>query len=188
MARPEIAALGKRAAAAAVNADGAPRRSAWRLALAALSASAAVAAAGPSAAPAAPVTSRIAYTRLYAGPDGVSHFAAAQLVLASVPGAPGLAGALPVNILGDVKGVAFARLAAGATEDWHVSPQRLLMVCVQGTVEITAADGQKRLLAPGQFMLIEDATGKGHITRVVGATDHVALAMTVPPGWPQAPP
>jgi hypothetical protein len=188
MARPEIAALGKRAVAAAVNANDAPRRSAWRLALAALSASAAVSAAGPPAAPAAPATSRIAYTRLYAGPDGVSHIAAAQLLLASVPGAPGLAGVLQVNTLGDVKGAVFARLPAGATEDWHVAPQRLLMVCVQGTVEITAADGQKRLLSPGHFMLIEDTTGKGHITHVVGATDHVALAMTVPPGWPQAQP
>lgn len=135
-----------------------------------------------AAPPAAPYT--LAYTRLYVGADGVSHFASQQLALARRPGAAGLPGVMPVNVLGDAKGVTFARLAAGATEDWHVAPSRLLLLCVQGTVEITAADGQKRRLTPGQFILVEDTTGKGHITHVVGATDHVALAMEPPAGWP----
>jgi uncharacterized cupin superfamily protein len=56
------------------------------------------------------------------------------------------------------------------------------MVCVRGVVEITAGDGQKRRLAPGQFMLLEDTTGKGHVTHATGPEDHVALAVPVPEG------
>jgi quercetin dioxygenase-like cupin family protein len=91
-------------------------------------------------------------------------------------------GSLAVNRLGDAKGVLFAQLKAGATEDWHVAPRRQLMVCVRGLVEITAGDGQKRRLGPGQFMLLEDTSGKGHITHATGAADHVALAIPVPDG------
>jgi quercetin dioxygenase-like cupin family protein len=90
--------------------------------------------------------------------------------------------ALAVNRLGDAQGVLFAQLKAGATEDWHVAPRRQLMVCVQGVVEITAGDGQKRRLAPGQFMLLEDTTGKGHVTHATATADHVALAVPVSDG------
>jgi len=89
-----------------------------------------------------------------------------------------------VNRLGDLKGVMFAKLKAGTTEDWHVAPQRQFMLCVRGMVEITAADGEKRRIAPGQFMLLEDIAGRGHQTRTVGNEDHVALALPVPEGIP----
>ncbi len=89
---------------------------------------------------------------------------------------------LAVNRLGDAQGVLFAQLKAGATEDWHVAPRRQLMVCMRGVVEITAGDGQKRRLAPGQFMLLEDTAGKGHVTHATGSEDHVALAVPVPDG------
>jgi hypothetical protein len=129
---------------------------------------------------------KVAYTRLYSGPDGVSHFAREELILALRPGGQGLE-ALAVNRIGDVKGVTFAQLKAGATEDWHVAPQRILMVCVRGIAEITAGDGQKRRLTPGEFMLLEDTTGKGHITHALGTEDHVALAIPVEEGVPARP-
>jgi hypothetical protein len=156
-------------------------RSASRRALlsAALAMSAAVCAAPP-----APVSSGLAYIRIYTGPDGLSHFDSGKLVLSAVPGGAGLAGVMPVNIVGDARNVTFARLAAGATEDWHVTPYRMVLLCVQGTVEVTAADGQKRRLTPGQFLLAEDTSGKGHVTHVVGAVDHVALAFVPPATWP----
>ncbi len=56
------------------------------------------------------------------------------------------------------------------------------MVCLRGLVEITAGDGQKRRIKPGEFMLLEDLTGKGHITHAAGSEDHVALAVPVADG------
>jgi len=62
----------------------------------------------------------------------------------------------------------------------------MLLLCVQGRDghAITVADGPKPRLTRGQLILLEDTTGKGHITHVVGATDHVAVAMEPPAGWP----
>jgi hypothetical protein len=126
--------------------------------------------------------STVSFTRLYTDANGVSHFSKEALPLAPVPGAGGMEGTLAVNRIGDVKGVTFAQLKAGATEDWHIAPRRQFMVCVRGIVEITASDGQKERMTPGQFMLLEDTTGKGHITHAAGTEDHVALAVPVPDG------
>lgn len=119
------------------------------------------------------------YIRLYTGADGVSHFSSEELPLAQA-GTTGVLASLAVNRIGDSQGVLFARLKAGATEDWHIAPRRQFMVCVRGLVEITAGDGAKRRLKPGQFMLLEDTTGKGHRTHALGKEDHVALAVPVP--------
>jgi hypothetical protein len=96
-----------------------------------------------------PATDTLAYVRLYADAKGITHFADEQLVLTRAG-----AGATPeqllyVNRLGDLNGVMFAKLKAGTTEDWHVAPKRQFMLCVRGMVEITAADGEKRRIAPG---------------------------------------
>jgi quercetin dioxygenase-like cupin family protein len=88
--------------------------------------------------------------------------------------------ALASHRLGDVNDAMFAMLKAGAREDWHAAPQRLIVLCLRGVAEITVADGEKRLVKPGQFMLLEDTRGKGHITRVVGSEDHVALMIAIP--------
>jgi hypothetical protein len=126
---------------------------------------------------------KLTYARLYTGPDGNTHFVDEELPL-TMSGSPGAEGSLAVNRLGDVKGAMVASLKAGATEDWHVAPRRQFMFCLRGIVEVTAGDGSKRRVLPGQFVLLEDLTGKGHITHSAGTEDHVALAIPVPEGVP----
>ncbi len=143
--------------------------------------------ADPPAAPAkksamASNASTVSFTRLYTDANGASHFSKEVLPLAPVAGGQGMEANLAVNRIGDSNGVIFAQLKAGSTEDWHVAPRRQFMVCVRGIVEITASDGQKERMTPGQFMLLEDTTGKGHITHAAGTEDHVALAVPVPDG------
>jgi quercetin dioxygenase-like cupin family protein len=128
-------------------------------------------------------TSKVPYIRLYPGPDGVSHFVDEELRLAPIGGS-GVEAPLAVNRLGDVKGAMFASLEAGATEDWHPAPRRQFMICLRGIVEVTAGDGEKRRITPGQILLLEDVTGKGHITHAAGTEDHVAIAIPVPDGIP----
>jgi hypothetical protein len=130
----------------------------------------------------APAPSSVSFTRLYTDANGVSHFSKETLPLAPVAGGQGMEASLAVNRIGDAKGVTFAQLKAGATEDWHIAPRRQFMVCVRGIVEITASDGRKERMTPGQFMLLEDTNGKGHITHAAGTQDHVALAVPVPDG------
>jgi hypothetical protein len=131
-----------------------------------------------------PTTGTLPYVRLYSDASGISHFADEQLVLTPAGASATAEERLLVNRLGDLKGVMFAKLKAGTNEDWHVAPRRQFMLCVRGIVEITAADGQKRRMTPGQFMLLEDVSGRGHRTYAVGDEDHVALALPVPEGVP----
>ena len=124
-------------------------------------------------------TGTLSFSRLYTGPDGVSHWVDEKLQLAA-RGTQGLEALMASAAIGDVKGAFMAQLKAGATEDWHIAPRRQFMVCLRGLVEVTAADGQKRTLKPGEFALLEDTSGKGHITHAAGKDDHVALALPVP--------
>ena len=39
-----------------------------------------------------------------------------------------------------------------------------------------------RQFGPGSVILMDDTTGKGHITRVPGKVDHVAIAIPAPAG------
>ena len=125
-----------------------------------------------------PATGTLSFSRLYTGPDGVSHWSDEKLQLAS-RGTEGLEALMATARIGDVKGSFIAMLKAGATEDWHPAPRRQFMFCLGGLVEVTAGDGQIRRAKPGEFLLLEDTSGKGHVTHAAGTDDHVALALPV---------
>jgi quercetin dioxygenase-like cupin family protein len=130
-----------------------------------------------------PSQNQLTYWRLYSTPDGSSRWAEEALPLAQ-SGSNTPEERLATYRLGDIKGAIVASLKAGTTEDWHVAPRRQFMFCLRGIVEVTAGDGQKKRVLPGQFVLLEDLTGKGHITHSAGTEDHVALAIPVPDGVP----
>jgi hypothetical protein len=44
-------------------------------------------------------------------------------------------------------------------------------------LEIEIGDGTKRQLVPGDVLVAEDLTGKGHITRGVGEDPRISLAV-----------
>ena len=39
---------------------------------------------------------------------------------------------------------------------------------IAGELEVEAGDGERRRFGPGSVVLLEDVSGKGHFTRVVG--------------------
>lgn len=122
---------------------------------------------------------KLSYSRLYTTADGNSHFSDETVDLAPL-GTGGIEGQLAAYRLGDVKGAMLLQLKAGVTEPYHIAPRRQIMFCLRGIVEVTAGDGTKRRALPGQFILLEDTKGKGHITHSVGPEDHVALAFPLP--------
>jgi len=68
--------------------------------------------------------------------------------------------------------VAVASLSFRATDgsydlDWHNAPRRQYIVNLEGSVEITTSDGKSRVIGPGEIILAEDTTGKGHLSRAV---------------------
>ena len=51
----------------------------------------------------------------------------------------------------------------------HNAPERLLIVQVDGTVEVEVSDGEIRRFGPGSALVVEDTTGEGHVTRSLSA-------------------
>ncbi len=126
------------------------------------------------------------YVHLYSDAHGVSHFRDEELTLHSQGPAAGDSRALsaPEALisyqLSDVPGATLLLLKRGAVEDWHKAPRRMYLIVVQGMSEVTTSDGEVRRFGLGSVLLVDDTTGKGHITRAVGKVDHVALTIPAP--------
>ncbi len=113
------------------------------------------------------------YVQLYADHAGESHFKQVDLSLSEAdyrPPAPLMfvSHAFPTNAL------QFVRLPSGWNGEGIHPPQHQFIVCVQGQIEITASDGEKRTFGPGAAVRMEDTSGKGHRTHVKGSQDWVA--------------
>jgi len=59
-------------------------------------------------------------------------------------------------------GVIFRQMPTTYDLDWHPAPRRQYIVILDGTVQITASDGEVRILNAGGIALVEDVAGKGH--------------------------
>lgn len=108
----------------------------------------------------------IMVTRIYTGPDGQSHAEEIELKLNG-----------RVSEMMKATGVQFSRTPAGRFSDWHVGPRRQYVITLSGRGEIEVAGGKKISMGPGHINLIEDTTGKGHTTRVVGTEDRITIAI-----------
>jgi len=74
-----------------------------------------------------------------------------------------------------VTGAEIHRGAPGQVLDWHPGPRRQYVITLSGQGEIEVAGGKVIPDAPGHIVLVEDTTGKGHITRTTGTEDRVTL-------------
>ena len=103
----------------------------------------------------------IPVTRVYTGEDGESHFEELEVAIDE---------STPLGQLSELQpatGVIFRRTEAGQDLDWHNAPQRQYVVLLTGPdVEIEVGDGTVRRFSAGSVILVEDTTGRGHITRV----------------------
>ena len=60
-------------------------------------------------------------------------------------------------------------MAAGTVMDWHPAPRRQLVIHISGQLEIALADGTAHVFGPASARLMDDVTGRGHLTRVLGS-------------------
>jgi hypothetical protein len=93
--------------------------------------------------------------RLFALPDGTSSMERVEVKLEG--GRSRLLGGTGVQIV---------KMAPNNFVDWHVGPRRQIICTIAGEGELETGDGQKLTVKPGVITLIDDLTGKGHITRV----------------------
>lgn len=100
----------------------------------------------------------MAIFRLYAGADGQS-----RIEDQSVSSHPMLTTPLTAAH------IVFNQMPAGTFIDWHPAPRRQYVIILSGQLEIGLGDGTVRRFGAGDARLVEDITGTGHTTRVVGA-------------------
>ncbi len=110
------------------------------------------------------------YTRVYADENGESHFEDVEVELSSVDFAPP-APPLDLSAFAPATQYGFCRAPAGWLGDWHPAPRRQIIFYLAGEIEAEVSDGEVRRFGPGSVTLVEDTTGKGHKSRVVGTTD-----------------
>ena len=119
--------------------------------------------------------------RIYATPDGESHFGDADIAMPMMPLFPdetpfGLSAHYPASR------IRFVHVPAGVCEvSWHRPPERVLAVWLDGIVEFETSDREVQQVSAGGFVLVEDTYGKGHISRHPAEGQNTIL-ITLPNG------
>ena len=139
------------------------------------------AAAAQDAAPHKPII----ITRIFTGPDGLSHAEDIELKL----GPRGVADMLKAT------GAEFSRrpptpgadprnkaASPADSKEWHTGPARQFVITLTGNSEVEVSGGVHVAAGPGHINLIEDTTGKGHITRNFGPDDRVVITVPLADG------
>lgn len=127
----------------------------------------------------------VVITRIFTGPDGLAHAEDIELNLNSrgatemlkATGAefsvrPPTAGANPRN----------TAATDASAPGWHTGPARQFVITLSGSSEVEVSGGVHVVAGPGHINLIEDTTGKGHITRNFGPDDRIALTIPLADG------
>jgi hypothetical protein len=114
------------------------------------------------------------YVRVYADADGESHFEDVHLPTGRHSSPTGTEEARTAPVATD--GVVFRTVLSEASDTTpHTAPERLLIVLLDGSVEIEVSDGEVRRFGPGSALVLEDTTGKGHVTRGVSGEPRATL-------------
>ena len=119
----------------------------------------------------------VEYLRIFADAQGDSHFDTITVEQSLAIGAPPAA---PFYVSGDkpASKYRFYSFQPGWVGDWHPCPARQFLALMSGAVEMETTDGTVRRLKPGDLVLLEDVSGRGHVTRNTG--DGYATFLVVP--------
>jgi hypothetical protein len=112
-------------------------------------------------------------TRIYTGDDGESHFEDVEVPLVD----RGHIGA--ISPLEQATGIVFRETGGDYDFDFHNAPRRQYVINLDAAVEIEIGDGSKRVLAPGDILLAEDTTGRGHRSRAVDGKPRRSIFVTL---------
>jgi hypothetical protein len=99
---------------------------------------------------------------VYEDANGESHFRDIEVDWVEETPTGKLSKRLPAT------GIVFRETITDFEDSWHRAPRRQYVISLAGGVEITASDGETRRIGAGEIVLVEDTTGKGHITKSSG--------------------
>ncbi len=118
------------------------------------------------------------YTRVYSDAAGDSHFEDVDVPMTAVSFAPP-APPMDLSAFSSAARVGFLRASPDWIGDWHPAPKRQWMIYLAGRVEAEVTGGERREFGPGSVTLVEDTTGTGHRSRVVGPDDVVLAVVQI---------
>ena len=110
---------------------------------------------------------------LYVDEQGESHFRDIDVQWVEERQHSKLSARLPAN------GIIFRETAGDYDLDWHPAPRRQYIINLDGGVQITASDGESRVIGAGEVLLVEDVTGNGHLSKSVGGKMRHSIFVTV---------
>ena len=99
---------------------------------------------------------------LYCDANGESHWRDVEVQWVEERNSSKLSARLPAN------GIIFRETSGDYDLSWHPAPRRQYIINLDGGVQITASDGEARVINAGEVVLVEDITGKGHLSKSVG--------------------
>ena len=99
---------------------------------------------------------------IYVDAAGETHFRDIAVEWAEEGPAGKLSRRLPAS------GIIFRETAGDYDLDWHPAPRRQYIINLDAGVQITASDGETRVIGAGEVLLVEDVAGKGHLSKAVG--------------------
>lgn len=99
---------------------------------------------------------------LYVDEDGETHFRDVDIEWSSESPSGKLTDRLPAT------GIIFRQVQPDYDLDWHPAPRRQYIINLDAGVRITASDGEARIIGAGEVILVEDVSGKGHLSQAVG--------------------
>ncbi len=126
-----------------------------------------------------PGAQSLRYVRVHDGNDGERHFEDVDVELEFAPFAPPAA---PIAVSDSLP--ASAVVFFGGPENWfgdfHPTPHRQFCMICAGQVELQTTDGETRRFSPGDLLLLDDLSGRGHISRVVGPNPLAGVFVQLP--------
>jgi quercetin dioxygenase-like cupin family protein len=119
----------------------------------------------------------VTYHRIYVDAMGDSHFDTVTIEQGLARAAPPAA---PFYVSEDrpASNYRFYSFEPGWIGELHPAPTRQFLALMSGAVEMETTDGTVREFGPGDLILLEDTSGKGHVTRNIG--DGCATFLVVP--------
>jgi steroid delta-isomerase-like uncharacterized protein len=124
------------------------------------------------------------YPRIFATSNGESRFEDVAVALEAtqlVPGRP----AVEVGPAVATSAATLLHLGADWEATWHPTPKHWFCVTLEGEIECTTSDGETRRFGPGSIYFLDDTTGKGHSSRVIGGADWFGVGVDLVETKPQ---
>ena len=98
---------------------------------------------------------------LYADANGISHFRDIEVQWVEERDFGKYSARLPAT------GIIFRQVPPTYDLDWHPAPRRQYIINLDAGVQITASDGEARVIGAGEVILVEDVTGQGHKSKAI---------------------